>query len=227
MQLDLRQRAVLGVFIQFPEWTRLGVKGLRPTHIWKIAPHTFKTMLNTAGPNSPRPAILQIAATCKKLCSLGLMVEVGRVQARFLPDKQARTLQTDKQGYVSYESPVFAPTEAGMLWAITNFKWEAAPVLKFNGRLRHRDTLNHSLTRMADFKKQFELMILFDADEAHRIKAHSMRTRHDNLVKLDRANQRRKDAAREARKKARDEEAAKKKQQEMQQPTEWERGNEQ
>jgi hypothetical protein len=169
MDLNLQQRAVLGAFLFYPDWSAYAKAGMRPSHILQTAPKTFQSMFAGASDFNIKhnrgmlPA--HIARICRGLCDLGLMYKVGSVKARYL---SAHGRDTQLQ---EYESPLFAPTEVGMQYLLCVFDWSALPKFpKQKNRRYERDAARATLELASGYRDQFELFIQYDHQEAYKAK---------------------------------------------------------
>lgn len=173
MDLTLQQRAVLGAFLFYPNWSAYGKTGMRPVHIAATSPKTFISLF--AGVSEQRkhtnPGLLpaHVARICRGLCDLGLMYKVGAIKARYINTRYA----AKDAGLTEYESPLFAPTEAGMQYLMCVLDWNALP--RFPGQHKtnrrfERSGLRSALEDVAKYRDAFERFICYDYQEAYKAK---------------------------------------------------------
>jgi len=116
MQLNLKHRAVLGAFTFYTRWTTFkDLRGLQARHIHKLSPRTFDNLWRVGY------VALGISNTCKALVKAGLMVRVGEV---YRPWTSPRGVDC------AYKSPVFAPTDYGLMLMLNELDLACLPLEK-------------------------------------------------------------------------------------------------
>lgn len=178
MDLTLQQRAVLGAFVFYPNWSVYAKAGMRPSHIIQSSPKTFMSLFAGASAHQTKynPGLLpsHVARICRGLCELGLMYKVGFVKARYIARHNASAESVERGQLTEYESPVYAPTEAGMHYLLYVLDWHHLP--RFPGqhkrkkprynRYEHADDLLSAST----YREHFERYINYDYQEAYKAK---------------------------------------------------------
>lgn len=173
MELTLQQRAVLGAFLFYPDWSAYAKAGMRPSHIVGTSPKTFMSLFTGASESRMKllPGLLpsHVARICRGLCNLGYMYKVGTVKARYISKYHST------QGELTeYESPIYAPTEAGMQYLLCVLNWDKLP--RFPGQHKkadrrfERNNTRDSLLAVSKYRDQFELFIGYDYQEAYKAK---------------------------------------------------------
>jgi hypothetical protein len=109
--LDLRRRAILGVFLFNPAWQNLGPKGFRARTIAASAPHTFHKLW----PSKRNSRASAVAAVCNSMVRIGWLYKIGSV----------KSLWEEKE----YQSPVYAPTETGIMCVLTRDEFDLSALV--------------------------------------------------------------------------------------------------
>lgn len=167
MEPNLRHRVILGAFVFYPLWSNHHVKGMKAGHIYKVSPRTFHTLFKTSE-SVPTPA-LGVSSLCNQMVRLGWLQRVGTVDSVWLSTRTTRKFAFGDE--VMQHSPIYAPTEAGMLYALTVLNTDALPDVK--GLFVHKRISSnvyenkHALT---DEDHAFRDYVLYNAEEAYQLK---------------------------------------------------------
>lgn len=159
MQLDLRRRAVMGTFLFNPAWVaQVPTPGFQSRSIWASAPTVFQDIWPEAKSSSP------VAALCGSLTLQGLLYVAARVESVWRPSTDQRAVMPSiPLDGVRYESPLFAPTEAGMQYLLTSDDFDHRSLVELGiprgWRKIAYDAQNTKVSRM------FEHFVHYTVDE--------------------------------------------------------------
>lgn len=164
--MDLRRRAVLGTFLFNTAWAQHDPsKGFQARSVWSTAPQVFQKLWPTAETCSP------VAALCNSLVQSGYLYIPARVNAIWRPTGRAESLLLRlKEEDFKYKSPVFAPTEAGILHLLTSDNFDQTSLVKLGKKPHGWNKMEYD-NKSATTDELFKRFIKFDRYELDRLVA--------------------------------------------------------
>jgi hypothetical protein len=148
--LDVKRRAVLGAFVFNPAWTQFKKKGFRARDVWATSPNSFKKLWPRAKTAAP------VASICKSLVNNGWLYVPGYVKAM--------TPSLYNHASTEYESPLFSPTERGLLYVLTSDQFDLSSLVVVKNKRSSGYDFNYDATD-SDVKMLFNKFIGIYADE--------------------------------------------------------------
>ncbi len=142
---DVRMRTILAALVWCPYAgtyvNEQGIRGFQTRDIKRAAPTTFMQIFT-----SRSMAGKQVSTAIRMLAHRGYVTEIGRRKAVFVNPKAS----TEETYETEYQSPVYAITETGLTWVLTNCD------------LRHLIKVKHPSPEVSKYQRLTDLGADFD-----------------------------------------------------------------
>ena len=175
--MDLRRRAVLGAFMFNPAWMLASpTKGFQSRTIWASVPDVFQEIWPTAQNSSA------VALIANSLTREGYLYKPGVVRTR-------NNFRTLPQQPIEYDSPIFAPTESGVLYLLTSGEFDLDHLINADGKPRGWRRFQYDATARK-VEEEFRLFIRFQDEECRRLIHKADRRAHSKARRRNATKQR-------------------------------------